>query len=162
MKGFSVLEVLIYTAILALISALSVGSILSVYKGFSSTTAMSRISRNGELILDRIVRDIRSASSTDTGISVFGIHPGVLQLGSMPIKYSLLSTTLLRKEGAGAEQNITLSNARIINLIFFRDSFLSSEVSTEVIKVEFDIETGEGQFLKSKKFFGSAVLRGAY
>src|SRR3989344_7004022 len=111
MKGFSVLEVLIYTAILALISALSVGSILSVYKGFSSTTAMSRISRNGELILDRIVRDIRSASSTDTGISVFGIHPGVLQLGSMPIKYSLLSTTLLRKEGAGAEQNVTLSNA---------------------------------------------------
>ncbi|MEK7503168.1 MAG: hypothetical protein AAB556_01845 [Patescibacteria group bacterium] len=162
MKGYSILEVLIYSAILAAISVLSVGSILSVYKGLSSAAIEARISRNGELVLDRFIRDVRSASSTDTGASVFGIHPGVLQLGSTLIKYSISGTAIARQEGAGSPQNITSANARITNLVFYRDSFSSSDVSSEIIKVEFTMESGEGQFLKSKKFFGSAVLRGKY
>ena len=130
MKGYSILEVLIYAAILAVISALSVGSILSVYKGFSAAAVDGNISRNGELALDRIVRDIRSASSTDTGVSVFGIHPGILQLGTNPIKYSLLDATLVRQEGGGSAQNITSPSARITNLTFFRDLFFSSYISS--------------------------------
>lgn len=162
MRGYSILEVLIYTAILGIISVLSVGSILSVYKGSNATIIENIISRNGELVLDRIVRDIRSASSTDTGVSVFGIHPGVLQLGAVPIKYSLSSTTLTRQEGGGPLENLISANARITNLVFFRDYFSSTEISSEVLKFEFTVESGEGQFLKSKNFFGSAVLRGTY
>lgn len=162
MKGYSLLEVVIYTAILALIVALSVGSILSVYKGFSTASIEGGILRNGDLALDRIIRDIRSASSTDTGTSIFGTSPGILQLGSAQIKYSLSSTTLVRRVGAGAEENLTSPNSRITNLVFFREFFSSSDISSEIIKVEFTMEAGDGQFLKNKKFFGSAVLRGAY
>lgn len=162
MKGYSILETVIYSAILAVIVGLSIGSILSVYKGFNKAVVESRVSRNGEFVLDRIVRDIRSASSTDTGISIFGVNPGVLQLGTIPIKYSLSSTTLQRQESGGPEQNMTSPNVKVTNLIFFRDSFLSSQISSEIIKVEFTLESGDGKFLKTKKFFGSAVLRGAY
>lgn len=156
------MEAVIYSAILAIIVGLSIGSILSVYNGFNKAVVESRISRNGELALDRIVRDIRSASSTDTGVSVFGAHPGVLRFGTVPIKYSLSSTTLQRQESEGVFENITSPSARVTNLIFYRGSFVSSQVSSEIIKVEFTLESGDGKFLKTKKFFGSAVLRGSY
>lgn len=161
-NGYSFLEVIVYTGILALIFALSVGSILSVHGGFNKTMIESRISRNGEFALERMVRDMRMASSTNTTLSVFGESPGVLQLGTNPIKYFLSSTTLQRKDEGNQAENITSSDVRVVSLLFFRDSISSPKISSEIIKVEFELEAGSGKFFKSRKFFGSAVLRGAY
>jgi hypothetical protein len=157
-KGYSFLEVMVYTSILAAIFSVCVASVLSIYGGLNKIKTQERLSNNGEFFLEKIVRDIRSATSTNTLISVFGTNPGVLQIGS--VKYSLSSYIIQRQEGLASPENITSNDVKVTNLVFFRDFSQSSKVNSEIVKVELTLDAGSGKFQKSKKFFTSGVLRG--
>lgn len=163
MRGYSFLEVLIYSATLALIASLSVASIISSFRGFQKAKIDGQIAKNGEFALERIIRDTRLAENTGA-FSIFGTSPGVLELvsGTTSTKYFLLGQVLQRKESNNAPENITSSDSRITSIVFWTTFASSTKISSRIMKVEFIVESGDSALLKQKKFFGSAVLRGAY
>ncbi|MEK7559967.1 MAG: hypothetical protein AAB522_01545 [Patescibacteria group bacterium] len=163
MRGYSLIEVLIYSTILALIAALSAASIISSWRGFQKSRIDGELARNGEFALERITRDIRLSDNIGASSS-FTLSPGILELiwGATSTKYSLSGQVLQRKEGGGVEESITSGDTRIMNLIFWNEATSSPSVSSRIIKIEFTLEAGEGALLKQKNFFGSAVLRGQY
>lgn len=162
-SGYSLIEIVIYVTILAVIASLSVSSIISSWRGFNSAKIDGQISKNGEFVLELITRDARQAENIGAS-SVFGIDSGFLELvsGATSTTYSLSGTIIQRKEGNNSPENITSSDSRIKNIIFWKESYFSEDVSSNIIKVEFVIESGEGVLLKQRKFYGSTVLRGGY
>lgn len=157
------MEVTIYSAILALIVSLSVASIISSWRGFQKARIDGQIAKNGEFVLEKITRDVRLAENVGAA-SGFGTSPGVLELisGATSTKYYLFGQILQRKESGNNPENITSGDSRATSIIFWNEFVSSSDISSRIIKVEFTLESGEGALLKQRKFFGSAVLRGAY
>ena len=163
MRGYSLIETLIYSTILALIAALSVASTISSWRGFQKSKVDAQIARNGEIVLERFTRDVRLADNIGVSSS-FGSSPGALELlyGATSTKYSLSGQMLQRKEANGNWENLTPTDSKIKDIIFWNEFISFLEISSRIIKVEFTLESGNGAFLKQKKFFGSAVLRGSY
>ena len=155
MKGYTLLETVVYVGILAVIAVLALGSILSVYRAFGKTKVERRLALNGDVAIERMVRGIRGATSTDVAASVFGANPGILKIGGT--KFSLLGSVLQVAESGGAPQDLT-SDANVSNLVFYR----TVSANSEIIKIEMTLQAGTGIFQKSKNFYGAAVLRGAY
>ena len=162
-NGYSLLEVVIYSAILAVIVSLSAASIISSWHGFQKTKVDGQIARNGEFVLELITRDARLAENIGAS-SVLGASPGTLELisGTTSTTYFISGTILQRKVGNNSSENITSNDSKIKNLIFWKESYSSGNVSSNIIKTEFIVESGEGVLLKQRKFYGSAVLRGTY
>jgi len=112
------------------------------------------------LAIETMIRSIRGASSVDVAASVFGASPGTLKINSR--KFYLANTTLEVQDGSNPAQDLTSSDTRVTSLIFYRDFSSGPSISSDIIKIEMTIESGQGSLLESRKFFASAVLRGEY
>ncbi len=154
--GYTLIETLVYSVIIALILVAVVGSIFSVYKNFAKLRVDRRLSQNGDVAMERILRTVRESAAVDLGQSTFNLTPGALQVDST--KFYLDGQALKVEENGGPAQNLT-SDADVTSLIFYRQS---TSTPSQIIKIEFSLSAGEGQFLKTKNFYGSAVMRGAY
>ena len=159
LAGYSLLEIIVYVSLLATITMFVVGSLLSIYKASGKTRIDRAVSQNGAAAMETMVRETRQAVSIDVGGSTFGANPGTLSLGTK--KFFLSNGILQVQEGANPAQDLT-GGVTATSLIFYRDTITSSEVSSDIIKIEMKIESGEGIFLRRATFFGSAVVRGAY
>lgn len=160
MRGYTLLEIVVYVGVLAIVAVLVVGSTLSIYRAFAKTRVERKLALNGDVALETIIRDIRAATSSNPIVSVFGASPGVLQIntGNSLEKFSLSGTIFQIKKGGGPTANLTSLDVKVANLIFYATS---TDVS-EIISVAFTLEAGSGIFKKTKNFYGSAVMRGAY
>ena len=156
MRGYTLLETVVYVSILAVIILLSFSSILSIYQAYGKVKVERKLTGNADVALERMVREIRAATTTDAGVSVFGSSPGTLKIGN--VKFSLSANTLRVEEGQGSPAPLTASDVKINSLIFYR----ATTSESEIIKIEMALETGSGLFKKGRNFYGSAVLRGAY
>ena len=155
-RGYTLLETVVYVSILAVVIVLVIGSILSVYQAFGKTRVERKLVLNGDVAMERIVREIRSATSTNVGASTLGSHPGILKFGSK--KFSLSGDILTVEYSPSPAEDLTSSDVEVTNLIFYREASTNSEI----IKAELTLEAGSGIFKKSRTFYGSAVMRGAY
>ena len=155
-RGYTLLETVVYIGILAVIVVLALGAILSIYQAYGKARIERQIATNGDVAMERIIREVRAATSTKAS-SVFGSHPGVLAL-STDETFSLSGGLLRVQEGALPAQNLTSSDVTISNLIFYA----STSPNSTIIRAEMTLDAGAGVFARSKKFYGSAVLRRAY
>lgn len=152
-------ELVIYTALVALLLAASSSSAISLYRLFGVTRIERQIALEGDAAMETIIRDIRNATSINVAASVFALHPGELIAGDT--RFFLSSATLQRTVGAGTAQNLT-AKTRATNLLFYYATSSSPTNSAEIITVRMTLEAGEGFMERSKNFFGSAVVRGTY
>lgn len=155
-NGYTILETVVYVSILAIIVMTALGSILTMYRAFGKTKIERKVTTNGEVALERIVREIRAATSTKA-TSVFQTHPGALAL-STGETFTISNGIAQVQEDAAPAQNLTSSDVSVTNFVFYKTVTSNSEM----IKVEMTVESGAGVFLKSRKFYGGAVMRGAY
>ena len=108
-RGFTLLEALIYVAIIALLTVVVVNTAMVM----TVTSAKARLKQNilgeGGVSLERLVREIRLADSVDVLGSTLGAHPGVLKMNTIvgasdetPItrEFYLTGSTLVMKEGS--------------------------------------------------------------
>ncbi|OHB03600.1 MAG: hypothetical protein A3B03_02670 [Candidatus Zambryskibacteria bacterium RIFCSPLOWO2_01_FULL_42_41] len=154
-KGYTILETVVYIGILAVIAVLALGAILSIYQSFAKTQIERKLALSGDVALETMIKELRAAT-TISPASVFGANPGALQLGSK--RFFLSGNTLQIKDGAGSPENLTASDVTVSNLIFYK----TASANSEIIKIEMALQAGSGKFLKTKNFYGSAVMRGAY
>lgn len=162
-RGFTLIEVLIYAAILALIFILVVGAILVMIRSFGDLRSSRNMNNFAMTALERMTREVKFASEIDDGNSTFGSSPGRLTLNTVDldtgldttIEFFLSGTDLMVKEGAASAQALSSSKVEVSELIFRKVE--NSDIS-KAVKIELEIQAGT----KSAKFYNTAILRRSY
>ena len=160
-KGLSILEALIYIAILSIVSVVIVDVALVMTKAYGSFRVTQNIERAGLSSLDRIIREIRDAESIDLSASVLGTHPGTLTLNTTDssgnartVEFYLQNEVISLKENGIANGALMNTNASTTNFIVRR----IVNAHSEGVKIEMTISSGA----KSENFYATAVLRNSY
>ena len=154
---------IIYVGILSLVSAVVVSMLLSFAVSYRNVTALRLAENSGFYSMERMIRDIISATSVDSGNSTFGVSPGVLTIVST---YNAVSTTtkfyvdngLLKVDINGSYFGpLNSTNTIITNLVFTR---LVNNFSN-AIKIDLTVRGTAGEIMKDKIYHSTVILRGA-
>jgi len=164
-KGTSIVEMIIYIFILTLILFVIItiiSSISSSQRRFASTKAIEMSSMYS---LERIVREIRNASSTNPFQSNFGTHPGVLTLNSIDnvgnprtVSFSLQDGAIHVYENGVDAGPITEKTVIVHNLVFRSIDTANSQG----IKIDITLQSGADKAFREEVFSATAALRGSY
>lgn len=164
-KGFSLIEMLVYVGILALILVLLVNALLLVGSVRGRLGASRELNRSAVTALERMTRDIQSATSTNDAQSSFGSHPGQLTVEGFDsagtptaITFALNGTTLEVSEGGSVVGDLTGDDTEVTSLIFRK---ITTVISTAV-RIEMTLQAGTGASQQTETFYATAILRGSY
>jgi hypothetical protein len=132
---------------------------------YRSIRSSASIESNVHVVLERITREIRGASSIDTAQSTFNASPGVLTLNTTDdngatttIQFFMVGQTPHIKEAGIDMGPLAGAGVRVATLIFRRIATSTSEA----VKIETRLESGQGINYKSTPFYSTVVLRGSY
>lgn len=159
-RGFSLVEMLIYVAILSAIMIIVVNITLALAQSFSTLKVTKTINGSAIVSIERMTRNVRSATSIDLVQSTFDAHPGRLTFISAGIitEFYLDGDTLKVREDGVDKGQLTSNNALVKNLVF-RRLFVGP---IEGVRIEMTIESSQGKVVKTENFYDFVVLRGKY
>ncbi len=163
-RGYTLLEAIIYIAILAMLTVTFINLLFTMVKSYTEFRLTRNITASASLVMERIVREIRQATSVDL-TSTLGSHPGRLLLnttdgnGAATTRdFYLTLGTLMVKEGSGAAASTTAKSVSVDNLVFRQINTANSSA----IKIEMTLTAKRGEVSRTEKFYNTAVLRGSY
>lgn len=158
--GYSLLELVIYIGLFALLSIVIMKSLVVVMKTYTTAQAYRRLQANGSLVMERITREMRDASVI-SGSSVFGSHPGTLSLSGSDgsetehtVSFSVASNGVRVTEN-GVTGTLTTNEVIVNNLVFRK---ITTTVG-EGVKIELTLTTANGHIVTAK-FYDTVLLRG--
>jgi prepilin-type N-terminal cleavage/methylation domain-containing protein len=161
-RGFSLVEMIIYVSILAIISVVVVNTILSFTGSYRDLRALRALDHASIGAMERMTRDIRASSSVTTAQSTLGSSPGALTLVatsggvSTTTKFYIQNGVLRVDVNSVYSGPLTLSSTTVTSLIF---NTLTSTVSTGV-KVDMTIQSTDGIATRTKTYHSTVILRG--
>lgn len=166
-KGFTLVEVLVSVVIFTILLAIVVYALFSISRSERHVRALRNIETSAVVLMERITREIKNASSVDVANSVFLSDSGKLVLitpndsgGSKTLEFFLSNGVLRLKENGVDTGQITLSADRSnIARLFFA---LISINNIQGVKIETTIESGTGEYEKTKNFYNTAMVRSTY
>ncbi len=79
-KGFSLVEMVIYVALLALLLVALLSAVNLMLRSWSETQAHMSLAHSGALAMERMVREVRNAATIDAAGSAFGTTTGILEV----------------------------------------------------------------------------------
>jgi len=164
-NGFSLVELVVYVALVALVGSLVLGLMIPMYKVGVEARVSRRINESGALMMERILRETKDAESVNQTGSVFSVNPGIFKINTTnasttggTMKFSLSAGRGLLTFGDGESQYLTSTQTNISELAFW---YLVSS-SSEAIRVKITISDRQVTLARERTFFGTAVLRGSY
>jgi type II secretory pathway pseudopilin PulG len=157
MAGFTLIEMLIYIALLVVIFLLVINTVMSFTRSYRELSALRAADQGGSDALERIVREIRDATGVDTTQSVLGTTTGTLFLvnNATTTKFYLQNNTVHLTVNGTYVGPLTGSSTSVTSLIFY---FLST-TTTEAVKIDMTVQGKSGQTTKTKNFHTTTVLR---
>lgn len=167
-RGFSLFEMVIYIALLALIMTVIINMLVSVIRSQANIKASKAIEETFISSFERIVREIRDARSIDPA-STFGsniaVNVGSLKLNTNDslgnlrvVEFYVEQGVVKLKEDDVVSGPLTPASASVTSLIFRSiDSGYSKAVRIEMI-----VQSGQGAALKTESLSTTAILRGTY
>ncbi len=164
-RGVTLIEMLAYTFILSLLVGVVIYTLITMNSLYRSIKSSAGIRSVAHVALERMVREIRGASSIDTTQSTFNSSPGQITLNttddsgaSTTVQFFMTGQTPHIKEAGLDIGPLSPTGVRVTSLIFRRITTAKSEAT----RIEMIIENGEGKNYKSASFYSTAVLRGSY
>ena len=161
-KGFTLIELIIYIAIIGIIVSgfisyfLSVGGIRN--KNYSVSTVQSN-GRNAMQIMERKIHEAQSVSVPSSGASstvLVLISSG----GNASTTFSILNGVLFMKETGVATTTITDNKITISNLTFTNLSPVSSRANIHIeMTINYNVGAGDTQFGYNKSYKTSVSTR---
>ena len=138
--GFSLLEILIYIAVIAVVTSAIGGIFLSVANGQARADAMAEVNSNLRFALDKINQDISAASAITTP-ALAGDTSATLALtsGASQITYCIVDNQLRRGAGGicdGSSELITSQQVKINNLTFTRLENTNSVLAKTIVSIQ--------------------------
>jgi type II secretory pathway component PulJ len=158
-QGYSLIELLVYITIFVFISIILINALVTIMRTHATSQAYRRLQHNGELVLERMTRETREASSVDSG-SVLDTNPGVLILSGTDSGGSARTVTFSVSDGAvqindnGTSGNLTSDEVTVTSLIFRS----VTTVAGTGVKVELQLSTANG-YSASAPFYTTVMLR---
>jgi type II secretory pathway pseudopilin PulG len=160
--GFSLIEMLVYVAILAFMLAVIIEVVLSVARSERVMKAVRSVENSAIVSLERISRELREAESVDTTLSTLGSHPGSLVLegtdgegNSVTTEFYLSQGRLMLRENGVESGALTETGATVTDLKFH---YFSATTSAGV-RTEITIESGTSTHYRTEKFYSTSVTR---
>lgn len=164
-RGVTLIEMLVYTSILVLLVVVVIYTLITMNRLYRSIKSTARIESAVHVALERMVREVRGASSIDLTQSTLGSSPGQLTLNTTDgtgatttVQFLMTGQTPHIKEAGVDMGPLSPADVRVTNLIFRRMTTAKSEAA----KIEITIESGAGATYRSASFYSTAVLRGSY
>jgi type II secretory pathway pseudopilin PulG len=156
-RGFSLLEMVVYIAILIFMLGIITEVVLSVTRSERVIQAVRRIENSAVIAVERIGREVRAAESVNVEASTLGVHPGrlVLTYATSTTEFYLTNGRLMLRENGVDQDFLTEEQAQVTDLKFHR--FYAT--STEGIRVEMTIESGTSTHYRVEKFYSSSSIR---
>lgn len=162
--GMSLMETVVYAALIALISILVVQTILALSKTFKAVKETRDIENSGLTALDRIAKEIRSADALGAG-NIFNATSSKISLA-----YSGISTTTREfyLDGSGAmhlyensvDQGTITSPNVLVTSFYVEQSTTSTKTALRVtLKLQDKRETNSP---RSATFYTAAAMRNLY
>ena len=162
-RGFSLLEMLIYIAIMTLLLVVIANMLNSMIRSERVADSSKAVENAAVFGLDRIVREIRDASLVSAS-STLNTSPGVLNLSgtdtngvAKSVEFSLTQGVLHIKENGVDKGALSESRANIINITF---SLINSS-SSKSIKTIMTVESGTSTAYRKETFYSTTILRGS-
>jgi type II secretory pathway pseudopilin PulG len=165
-KGFTVIELVVYMAILATVSIVVVGSIIMLARSFGKIKVSRALNETAKNSIERMVGEIRYANGMDVAGSIFGSSPGKIKLNTTDRTSGVATTTeiylsgtvLNIKEGSGVAQALTPSGVSVSSLIFRN----LTTATSSAVKMEIVFNASSGRFQKTENFYDTIILRQSY
>lgn len=166
-RGVSIIELIIYASLLAVLTIGAVDLIISAYAVVAKARLQQTINTEGELSMQRLLREIRNAYDLDASNSVFDATPGALRVRTYAATGGNATTTadfrvtsgLLHLNKATTSIDLTSSSITIASLIFRN---LNATSTPKAVKIELLLTATSPRFSITSPFYGSATLRGSY
>lgn len=138
-KGFSLLELLIYVAILAVLVVIIANTFISLSRGSGQSQARSEVDSSIRFATELIKQDLKNATAITTptsgGSSASLTLTRVIATVPTTIVYDVVSGVLRRKEGAAAAVNVTGSNITVGAPTFTRIENTNTVFSTTDVSI---------------------------
>lgn len=164
-KGVSLIEALVYVAILAVLVLVIAKSMTTFLGAYKNIREVRKLENSAISSMDRMIREIRNADSVDAINSNFDSSMGVLVLNTsdnsgnpMTVKFYVSDGRVYADENGVSLGPITATGINTTSLMF---RLVSTPIS-EAVKVEMSfLDIGASPDLY-RSFFGTALLRGSY
>ncbi|MDP3661562.1 MAG: hypothetical protein Q8R17_01810 [bacterium] len=163
--GFSIVELLVYLAVFATALVMIVGTALGLSRAYGGVANLSRIERDGAVVLERITREARGSERVDIGTSILGVNPSQLVFNTTDeagaartVEFFVSGSALRIKENSTDSGALTGSKVAV-------SSFVARRIATgksEAVKIELSIQSGVGSASITKKFYATTILRNSY
>lgn len=162
-QGFSLVEMIIYIAILTLLTSVLVTSAVSLLSTFVYMRAGEEIAQSGVISLERITRETRTANAVLTAQSTLDSSPGVLALDTVDVAgnpttvtFRLTSGRITIQQGTTAATPLTPGNVTISNLVFHQ----VDGTNTDAVRTSFTATRNVRGVTVSKEYRAFTVLDG--
>lgn len=166
-RGFTLLEAVVYIAILSLIFVVAAHTTIVATSAFGKSRVKRALAAEGYAAMERILYEIRLAHGIDEEASVFGAHPGVLKLKTS-LSASDATETMrtfdlfsgVARLTEGGENPTPLSRGVLITELTF--ARIGMPDNPRAVRVTLAAENSYKTLRDTRKFYGTAVLRGRY
>jgi len=159
-KGFSLIEILFYVSIFAILSLVVINSMVVMTKAFRETTINRDIMQAGN-IMERISRDIRQ-SNTILSMNVNGTN---LELNTLnqaqvyePVKFMYSGTDIQVYENNVFIGNLNSPDIAVTTLTF--DPILNTVAGA--VKMSMTVRSNHYGSTRAEDFYNTVILRGEY
>lgn len=158
-KGYSIVELLIYLAIFAAISILVINSFITILDSFNTTNANRKLLEAGVQSMERMAREIRQADSIDvSGGTTSLILNTKDSLGNPEIITFLNEDGVLKFEKDGEKDSLFGGNVTISQLVFN----VITTTESQAVKIKLRLSYQDVKNQKEENFYTTVVLRGGY
>ncbi|MEK9182159.1 MAG: prepilin-type N-terminal cleavage/methylation domain-containing protein [Patescibacteria group bacterium] len=164
-KGFSLIEMIIYAAILSVLTIVTINATFSTIRSFAEFRVARDLNSSAASLLERMTREIRAARGINAAQSSLGVNPGRLTLltkdsggADTTVEFYVENGALKIKEGGVAMGALTSSSTEVTNFVV---RSLSNPKSSAV-KAELGLNATRGGISKSGNFYNTILLRGGY
>lgn len=160
-KGYTLVEMVIYVALMSIISLLIVNTVLSFTKSYRNVSTLRAVESSALDTLERLSRDVRNATSINDGSSTFGSNPGVLTL--IQTSATVSTTTryyvengVMKVDVNGVYVGPLTTRGTTVQSIVFRK--LDNGVSTGV-KIDMTVSATSGTITRTKSYHTTILLK---
>lgn len=149
-RGFTLLELVIYIAVVGLVLVSATMFSFEFAASQAKSAALEEVNRNARFAVSRIAAEIREAADLNAGSSVFGSNPGTLSLATAtgatdPTVFTVTGGTLNIRQGAGPVLPLTSSK---VDVTEFTLENLSTAGKTKAVRVRLKVKTRDAAGLQ--------------
>lgn len=166
MRGTSIIELIIYGAILAFLSVFAINTFLVISSAFGEVRLRRQINANAELIMNRLMREIRFGKSVYAS-STLGVSPSRLSFVTFASPMDdtevngdirISGMNLLLQKGNSGDVQMNTDDVGVTNFVLRQIATTTSLA----VKIELALEASTTKRTITETFYGTAVMRGSY